>query len=45
MGSGTTCVAAVMERRQYIGMEKDPTYFAVAEQRVAAVSRQGMLDL
>ena len=36
MGSGTTCVAAIMEKRQYIGIEKDPKYFKVAEKRIKA---------
>ena len=34
MGSGTTCVAAIMEKRKYIGIEKEPKYFAIAQERV-----------
>lgn len=34
MGSGTTGVAAVKNGRRFIGMEKDPTYFEIAQQRV-----------
>ena len=44
MGSGTTCVAAIMEKRQYIGIEKDPKYFKVAEKRIREASRQLTLD-
>jgi adenine-specific DNA-methyltransferase len=35
-GSGTTGVAAVKTGRKFIGMELDPHYFAVAEQRIRA---------
>ena len=34
MGSGTTCVACVNTNRQYIGMELDDEYYAVAQKRV-----------
>ena len=34
MGSGTTCVAAIREKRKYIGIEKEPKYFAIAQERV-----------
>lgn len=44
MGSGTTCVAAVIEKRQYIGIEKDPKYFAIAEKRIKETGRQMTLD-
>ena len=44
MGSGTTCIAAIMEKRQYIGIEKDPKYFKVAEKRIREASRQLTLD-
>lgn len=33
MGSGTTGVAACYMRRNFIGVEKDPEYFALAERR------------
>lgn len=36
MGSGTTLVAATRTGRQAIGIEKDPKYFEMAVQRVAA---------
>ena len=34
MGSGTTCVAAIKEKRKYIGIEKDPKYFEIAQKRI-----------
>lgn len=40
MGSGTTCVAAIEIGRRYIGIEKDPVYFAIAEKRVAVARYQ-----
>ena len=36
-GSGTTCMAAKMLNRKYIGIEKDPEYHAIAEKRVERV--------
>jgi site-specific DNA-methyltransferase (adenine-specific) len=35
MGSGTTGVACANTRRKFIGIERDPTYFAIAEKRIA----------
>lgn len=34
MGSGTTCVATKRLNRRYIGIEMDPTYYAIAVKRV-----------
>lgn len=34
MGSGSTIVAAINEKRQYIGIEKDEKYFEIAKQRI-----------
>ncbi len=34
MGSGTTCIAALRTGRSYIGIEKDDTYFQIAEERI-----------
>lgn len=40
MGSGSTCVAAVLEHRHFIGIEKDETYFETARQRVLQAQNQ-----
>ena len=34
MGSGSTCVAAIKEKRHYIGIEIEEKYFNVAKQRI-----------
>lgn len=34
MGSGTTCVAAIKEKRRYIGIEKEEKYFRIANKRI-----------
>lgn len=39
MGSGTTGVAAAQSGRRFIGIERDPAYFAIASERISAVSR------
>jgi DNA modification methylase len=36
MGSGTTGVAAKNTNRHFIGIEKDPDYFAIAQKRIEA---------
>jgi hypothetical protein len=36
MGSGTTGVACVQTGRRFLGCEIDPTYYAIAEKRIAA---------
>jgi DNA modification methylase len=36
IGSGTTAIAALMENRQFIGIEIVPEYAQLAQQRVAA---------
>lgn len=33
-GSGTTCVAAIKEKRHFIGMEKNEEYFNIAKRRI-----------
>lgn len=38
MGSGTTGVACVNTKRNFIGIERDPTYFAIAAARVLDAS-------
>lgn len=35
MGSGTTGVACVRTGRSFIGIEKDASYFAIAQRRIA----------
>ena len=35
MGSGTTGVACLMEGRNFVGVELDPDYFAIAQRRIA----------
>ena len=43
MGSGTTGVACVQTGRNFIGIEIDPTYFAIAEKRIADAQKQPRL--
>lgn len=43
MGSGTTGVAAANTGRRFIGIERDPAYFAIASERLAAA--RPVLDL
>ena len=38
MGSGSTCVAAALERRHYIGIESDKGYYDIAVRRVNEVA-------
>lgn len=40
MGSGTTGVACVQTGRNFIGIEIDPTYYAIAERRIKEVRQQ-----
>jgi site-specific DNA-methyltransferase (adenine-specific) len=39
MGSGTTGVAAELEGREFIGIEKDPAYFEIAQARITAAAQ------
>ena len=43
MGSGTTGVACLEQQRRFIGIERDPHYFATACARLEAAQRQGQL--
>lgn len=43
MGSGTTGVAAVQMGRQFIGIERDPSYFDIACERISRAVAQGQL--
>jgi site-specific DNA-methyltransferase (adenine-specific) len=42
-GSGTTGVAAVLEERRFLGIEREPEYVAIAEARIARAAEQGSL--
>ena len=44
MGSGTTGVACVQTGRNFIGIEIDPTYFAIAERRIKEAQMQPRLE-
>ena len=44
MGSGSTGVACVNTGRKFIGMELEPEYFAIAEQRVAEALDEMLLE-
>jgi hypothetical protein len=43
MGSGTCGVAATAEGFRYLGIEREPSYFAIAERRLRAATAQGNL--
>jgi len=45
MGSGTTGVACVKTNRHFIGVEKDPDYFAIAEKRIRQAQEARQLEL
>jgi len=45
MGSGTTGVACVQTGRNFIGIEIDPTYFAIAEKRIKEAQMQPRLEM
>ena len=42
-GSGTTGVACVQTGRNFIGVEIDPTYYVIAERRIAEAQAQSPL--
>jgi site-specific DNA-methyltransferase (adenine-specific)/modification methylase len=43
MGSGTTGVAAVQMGRKFIGIEREPSYFDIACERIENAYKQGSL--
>lgn len=43
LGSGTTGVAAVLMGRDFIGIERESTYFEIARRRIEDAQRQGNL--
>ena len=45
MGSGTTGVACVQTNRNFIGIEIDPSYYAIAEKRIKDAQQQMRLPL
>ena len=45
MGSGTTGVACVQTGRNFIGIEIDPTYFEIAQKRIAEAQLQMRMPL
>jgi site-specific DNA-methyltransferase (adenine-specific) len=45
MGSGSTGVAAVNTGRSFVGIERDPTYFDIAQKRIAEASEPAELVL
>ena len=44
MGSGTTGVACIKTGRNFIGIEIRPTYYAIAEKRIAEAQAQPVLE-
>lgn len=44
MGSGTAGMAALNTSRSFIGIERDPSYFAIAEQRIYGAMPQMYLE-
>lgn len=42
-GAGTTGVAALSNRRRFLGIELNPAYVVMAERRIAEATRQGSL--
>jgi modification methylase len=44
-GSGTTGAVAKKLGRRYVGIERDPTYVRLAEERIAAIADTGERDL
>jgi len=43
MGSGSTGKAAILERLLFIGIEREPEYVQIAESRISAALKQGVL--
>ena len=45
MGSGTTGVACVQTGRNFIGIEIDPKYYAIAEKRIKEAQLQIRMEM
>jgi len=43
MGSGTTGIACLLEGREFIGIEREEEYYAIAEKRIAEAQKQPRL--
>lgn len=43
MGSGTTGVAAIQSGRRFIGIERDPDYFAICQKRIGEARGPGLV--
>lgn len=41
LGSGTTAKMALLHGRKFIGIERDPGYFEIAQRRIAAAVARG----
>jgi DNA modification methylase len=44
MGSGTTGVACVQLGRNFIGIEKEPKYFEIAQKRIEQAQQQMVME-
>ena len=42
MGSGTTAVASLKLKRNFIGIEKDSHYFKIAEDRLNSIKKENL---
>lgn len=45
MGTGTTGIACIKSKRDFIGIEIDPTYYSIAEKRIAVDKMQLRMEL
>ena len=45
LGSGTTGKMAILEGRRFIGIEREPDYFAIAERRIAEATTNELEEL
>jgi ubiquinone/menaquinone biosynthesis C-methylase UbiE len=45
MGSGTTAVVAVKQRKHFVGIEINPNYIAIAKEKLRPLLWQRLLDL
>ena len=44
LGSGTTAIACLKERRHFVGFELNKEYFDIAQRRIALERQQPQLD-